>query len=113
LLYQYGVYAFTGQDMFHLDLTRQFEITDDAGQHEGYVQFHCTLRYRPDPELAALGRQNHWWFHDSDGEPLQEDSGITSRQVFPTSKGREPWMIRKHGSRPSTTGTICRSWPMP
>lgn len=71
LLYQYGIYAFTGQDMFHLDLTRQFELVDDAGEHEGHVQFHCTLHYRPDPELAALGRHDQWWFHDSDHRPLQ------------------------------------------
>jgi hypothetical protein len=70
LLYQYGVYSFTGQDMFHLDLTRQFEIVDDAGEHEGFVQFHCTLHYPPDPELTALGRHDQWWFHDGDSESL-------------------------------------------
>jgi hypothetical protein len=70
LLYQYGIYALTGQDMFHLDLTRQFARVDCAAEHQGFVQFHCTLYYSPDPELAALGSHNQWWFHDSDGEPL-------------------------------------------
>jgi hypothetical protein len=70
LLYQYGIHAFSGQDMFQLDMTRQFARSDDAGEHQGFVQFHCTLHYSPDPELAELGSHHQWWFHDSNGEPL-------------------------------------------
>lgn len=60
LLYQYGVYGFTGQDRFHLDLTRQFETVGDADEHQGFVQFHCTMLYPPDPRLRALGRHSQW-----------------------------------------------------
>jgi hypothetical protein len=91
LLYQYGIYPFTGRDVFHLGLTRQFEMVDDMGEHEGFVQFHCTLCYPPDPELAALGRHNQWWFHDSDGEPLHAWlAALEERPEWPLLRARRP-----------------------
>ncbi|MFF5000987.1 hypothetical protein ACFY3Y_38865, partial [Streptomyces sp. NPDC000656] len=38
LLFQYGMYAFSGRPMFTVDLTRQFDISDDGGEHDHYVQ---------------------------------------------------------------------------
>ncbi|MFJ2407184.1 hypothetical protein ACIOUE_38475 [Streptomyces xanthochromogenes] len=66
LLFQYGTYAFSGRPMFTVDLTRQFDISDDEGEHEHYVQVHCELRYECEPVLDALRSFDSWFFHDAD-----------------------------------------------
>jgi hypothetical protein len=33
LLFQYGTYSFSGRPMFTVDVTRQFGISDDDGEH--------------------------------------------------------------------------------
>ncbi|MCW8382450.1 hypothetical protein [Streptomyces justiciae] len=66
LLFQYGTYAFSGRPMFTVDLTRQFDISDDGGEHDHYLQTHCELRYECEPTLNALGTFNSWFFHDAD-----------------------------------------------
>ncbi|MET9452895.1 hypothetical protein [Streptomyces cinerochromogenes] len=66
LLFQYGTYAFSGRPMFTVNLTRQFAISDDEGEHEHYVQVHCELRYECEPVLDALGSFASWFFHDAD-----------------------------------------------
>lgn len=71
LLFQYGTYAFSGRPMFTVDLTRQFDISDDGGEHDHYVQIHCELRYECEPALDALGRFNSWFFNDT-GADLDE-----------------------------------------
>lgn len=68
LLVQYGTYAFSGRPMFTVDLTRQFDISDDCGEHDHYVQIHCELRYECDPALDALGSFSSWFFHDADAD---------------------------------------------
>jgi hypothetical protein len=64
LLYQYGMHRLRQRSLFELDLVRQFEVVDAEGDHDHYVQMHCTLRYAPTPELAALGADQCWWFPD-------------------------------------------------
>ncbi|MDX3772455.1 MULTISPECIES: hypothetical protein [unclassified Streptomyces] len=68
LLFQYGTYAFSGRPMFTVDLTRQFDISDDDGEHDHYVQVHCELRYECEPALDALGGFDSWFFHDADAD---------------------------------------------
>ncbi|MEV8345904.1 hypothetical protein [Streptomyces niveus] len=68
LLFQYGTYAFSGRPMFTVDLARQFDIIDDDGEHDHYVQVHCELRYECEPALDALGGFNSWFFHDADAD---------------------------------------------
>jgi hypothetical protein len=41
LLYQYGIYRFTGRPMFTLDFTRQFGMADNDGEDDHFVQFHA------------------------------------------------------------------------
>jgi hypothetical protein len=53
LLFQVGVYAFTGERRFHLDFTRQF-THDEDGEYAGMEQLHCTLYYEPVGDLLAL-----------------------------------------------------------
>lgn len=68
LLFQYGTYTFSGRPMFTVDLTRQFDISDDDGEHDHYVQVHCELRYECEPALDALGSFNSWFFHDTNAD---------------------------------------------
>ncbi|WP_433020308.1 hypothetical protein [Kribbella sp. CA-294648] len=67
LLYQFGIYEFSGEPRFHLDLTRQFGLRDS----DEYLQFHCDLQYLPTPRLELLGSHNEWWFR-GDATPLPE-----------------------------------------
>ncbi|MGY0021255.1 hypothetical protein [Streptomyces sp. cg35] len=54
LLFQYGTHAFSGRPMFTVDLKRQFDISDDGGEHDHYVRIHCELRYECEPAVDAL-----------------------------------------------------------
>ena len=56
LLYQWGVYSFTGPASFQLDLTRQFCIEDED---EPY-QLSLTLHFAPSDSLRQLGDGNKW-----------------------------------------------------
>jgi hypothetical protein len=86
LLLQYGTYAFSGRAMFTVDFTRQFDISDEDGEHDHYVQVHCELRYEPEPVLDALGSFHSWFFHDTDAD---------LDQWFATAEGRlEPLLDR-------------------
>lgn len=67
LLFQTGVFAFTGEPEFHLDFTRQFVVEVD-GEYDGMQQLHLTFFYPPSPELAAV-RTTLW---ASDCESLDD-----------------------------------------
>ncbi|WP_406859158.1 hypothetical protein ABZO31_02350 [Streptomyces sp. HUAS MG47] len=82
LLVQYGTYALTGRPMFTLDLTRQFDISDDDGEHHHYVQVHCELRYECAIVLDALGSFTSWFFHDA-GADLDEWFAAMERHLEP------------------------------
>jgi hypothetical protein len=68
LLFQYGTYTFSGRPMFTVGFTRQFDISDEDGEHDHYVQVRCELHYAPEPALDGLGSFNSWFFHDSDAD---------------------------------------------
>ncbi|MEU3693794.1 hypothetical protein [Streptomyces narbonensis] len=80
LLFQYGTYAFSRRPMFTVDLTRQFDISDDEGEHEHYVQVHCELRYEFEAVLDALGSFDSWFFHDANAD-LDEWLAAMERQL--------------------------------
>jgi hypothetical protein len=61
LLYEYGVFHFTGTPRFTLSFVRQFETLAD-GEHDHYIQFHCDLLFEPTADLKALGAYNSWRF---------------------------------------------------
>jgi hypothetical protein len=68
LLFQYGTYVFSGRPMFTVDLTRQFDVSDDDGEHDHHMQVHCELRYEPERDLDALGSFDSWFFHGADAD---------------------------------------------
>ncbi|MEU7584286.1 hypothetical protein AB0B50_42665 [Streptomyces sp. NPDC041068] len=67
-LFEYGVNSLTGQPLFVVNLTRQFETLDSSGEHESHTQVSCEVRYQVTGELEALGDCEEWWFRGSEGE---------------------------------------------
>jgi hypothetical protein len=61
LLFQVGVYDFTGQPLFYFDPVCQFEQTDDEGEHDHFEQLHCELTCIPNETLSGT-RANLWSF---------------------------------------------------
>lgn len=64
LLYEWGVYGFTGPESFQFDITRQFIVT---GEDEPY-QLHLTLHFAPTDALRQFKNGNEWC-HSPDGLP--------------------------------------------
>ena len=61
-LFEYGVNSLSGEPLFVVNLTRQFEALDPDGEHESYTQVACEVRYRVTEDLEALGDCAEWWF---------------------------------------------------
>jgi hypothetical protein len=58
LLYEWGVYSFTGPESFQVGVTRQFIVTDED---EPY-QLHLTLHFAPTDALRECGHGNEWCY---------------------------------------------------
>lgn len=61
LLFETGVFDFTGEKMFHFSLVRQFQFLDE----NEYVQLHLEILYSPRPLLKLLYGTK--WGTPSDG----------------------------------------------
>lgn len=61
-LVEYGVNSLSGDPLFVVNLTRQFETLDSAGEHESYTQVSCEVKYQVTGDLEALGDFEAWWF---------------------------------------------------
>lgn len=61
ILFQCGVYDFTGEKLFYYDFVRQF--TDEDGHIQ---QLHCEFVFEPIKELKKLEASE--WYFDTDGE---------------------------------------------
>ena len=59
LLNEYGVYDFTGEDLFYYDLVRQYPDGEDE-----YLQLRVSIMFSPDEENRFL--QDTLWSDDSD-----------------------------------------------
>ena len=59
LLNEYGVYDFTGENLFYYDLVRQYPDGEDE-----YYQLRVSIMFCPDEENCAL--QDTLWSDDSD-----------------------------------------------
>lgn len=62
LLYQWGIYSFSGSPSFQLNLTRQFiELVEEEGEEEEVMsQLGLTFHFPVSPATEALGEQNRW-----------------------------------------------------
>ncbi|MET9670403.1 hypothetical protein ABZY19_34430 [Streptomyces sp. NPDC006475] len=94
LLFQYGVHAFDGPEVFSLDLTRQFDVVDEQADHDHFVQVHCELVYEPVPALAALGDFNSWCFHDSSDDLGRWLAALTAREAWAVIRDHRPLKIK-------------------
>ena len=59
VLFQCGVFDFTGKALFYLDFVRQYEFSDVHGGYDHIEQVHCELTAFPAVELKQL-RTNLW-----------------------------------------------------
>jgi len=53
ILFQCGVYDFTGEELFHFDFVRQFTIYEED-EYSRMVQIHCEFLFKPTNELCKL-----------------------------------------------------------
>ncbi|MEY2196975.1 hypothetical protein AB7942_30390 [Neobacillus sp. BF23-41] len=53
ILFQCGVYDFTGEELFHYDFVRQFSIFEDD-EYSHMEQLHCEFLFKPTDELRKL-----------------------------------------------------------
>ncbi|GCD47842.1 hypothetical protein [Streptomyces paromomycinus] len=93
LLFEYGTFALDGPPAFTLDLSRQFEVEDEDGEHDHYVQVHCALRYAPAPGLRTLGHFGSWFVFGSDGDVDRWAHEVRSQAVWKTVRDHEPTTI--------------------
>lgn len=62
LLFQVGVFTFSGPRHFYFDSVVQFERLDEEGEHERFEQLHCELTCAPTE--ATDGTQAELWSFD-------------------------------------------------
>jgi len=53
ILFQCGVYDFTGEALFHLDFVRQFTVYEED-EYSRMEQLHCEFLFKPTDELSNL-----------------------------------------------------------
>jgi hypothetical protein len=89
LLYQFGIFDFSGEPRFHLDLVRQFSAT---GADE-YIQCHCDVQFNPDEALSSLGRYAQWWWPQEGVSLGRWSETIAKRAEWPVLRERRPVSI--------------------
>ncbi|GIN39295.1 MULTISPECIES: hypothetical protein [Heyndrickxia] len=53
ILFQCGVYDYTGEELFHLDFVRQFTVYEED-EYSHMEQLHCEFLFKPTDELRRL-----------------------------------------------------------
>ena len=61
LLFQSGIYTFTGTPQFYFDPLCQFEVLDHEGEHDHFEQLHCELTCEPHEHLTTA-KAEMWSF---------------------------------------------------
>ncbi|KGK81027.1 hypothetical protein [Clostridium sp. HMP27] len=61
LLFQCGVYEFTGKELFHFEFVRQFSI-EEGGEYDHIEQLMLTIYFKPNAELKEL--ETNLWTYD-------------------------------------------------
>jgi hypothetical protein len=65
LLFQCGIYDFTGEELFYFDFVRQFTVYEDE-EYSRTEQLHCEFVFKPTDELKKL--ETSEWYFDTDGD---------------------------------------------
>lgn len=53
ILFQCGVYDFTGEELFHFDFVRQFTVYEED-EYSHMEQLHCEFLFKPIDDLSKL-----------------------------------------------------------
>ncbi|QDU96811.1 hypothetical protein Pla8534_46330 [Lignipirellula cremea] len=87
LLFECGVYEFTGEPLFHFDLCRQFEI-EVNGEYDHMEQLHCRLTCKPTEALKSL--ETNLWAYDFQSMPAFFDA-VENLPEFKTAVAHPTW----------------------
>lgn len=79
LLWEVGIYDFTGKDLFYYSMCRQFSI-EPSGDNEGIEQLRFVIYFKPNAELKKL--HNTIWTYDFNGEFEKLFQAIESKESF-------------------------------
>lgn len=79
LLWQAGLFAFTGQPMYHWDITRQF-IFETDGEQDPMTQLNLTLLFLPDTRFDGL--RDTLWSIDVPGDSAAFFAAVAQRPAF-------------------------------
>lgn len=80
LLFETGVYDFSGKDMFFLSVVRQFTIIEEDGEYDYVEQLHMDFLYEPVPELAEFSETI--WTYDFEDDFGGFFEAVEKSQVF-------------------------------
>ncbi len=87
ILFECGVFNFTGKSLFYLEFVRQFSF-DDVGEYERMEQLHCTFTCLPTNELLPI--QKNLWAYDF--ETLDEYFvTVENLREFQMAMGQSQW----------------------
>lgn len=84
LLFQCGVYDFTGEKLFYFDFVRQFSIEEDGHME----QLHCEFVFNPTEELKKL--ETSEWYFDYEGEIENFYRNIENMKEFQIPMNSKP-----------------------
>ncbi len=87
LLFQCGVYDFTGEELFYFDFVRQFSIYNDD-EYSHMEQLHCEFIFKPTNELRKL--QITEWYFDYEGDIEDFFSKIENLRKFKLPMKEKP-----------------------
>jgi len=84
LLFQCGVYDFTGENLFYLDFVRQFTVEEDGHME----QLHCEFVFEPTEKLNNLVTAE--WYFDYEGDVEDFYTKIENLEEFKIPLKLEP-----------------------
>lgn len=87
LLFQCGVYGFTGRELFHFGFVRQFTFEEEDGEYGGMEQLDCAVLFEPDPELRTL--ETSLWSSEFDSAE-EFFAAVEALPEFQALRGRTP-----------------------
>jgi hypothetical protein len=79
LLFQCGVYDFTGEELFYFDFVRQFTIYEGE-EYSRMEQLHCEFVFEPTEELRKL--ETSLMYFDYEGDVENFYSEVESLEEF-------------------------------
>jgi hypothetical protein len=89
-LFEYGTYRSLPDPGFGVGIARQFEIVDESGDHDHFIQVWGEYLYPIESDLEELGKIVLWWFRDG---PVPFDdwfSAVLANPVWDALAHRPP-----------------------